>query len=191
MAIVRRCLRPTLCSPNRKKGECMPVASSLQELIDALKTRKTNIARALDDLFGNANALNQLAGNPNKDALLTDWILGRKGGDPLPDWAVNELKAGPGSTGLVAHPLTDDEILHIRNWPANHKNDLAKKLHQAIEGNAPLEFFWELYGKDKEDMDTSVAGQVIFRSPQQNVSVSGWFTALANLLASIKVKGNQ
>jgi hypothetical protein len=161
----------------------MPVASSIQELIDALKTRKTNITRALDDLFGNPVALNQLKGppgHPHRGALATPHIFGSTPGAPLPPWARDELQGRvPGSP--VKKPLSDDEIAHIENWPPQQKENLRAALDTAIENGSPLQFYWELYDGDSEGMDESVTGQVIFRTPRENVRLSGWFV-------SVKVK---
>ena len=162
----------------------MPVASSIQELIDALRTRKTNIARALDDLFGSQEALDVLKTHDHRDDLSTLNVLGSNPGDPLPSWAIDELTGAPQSSGLVTHALSHDEIAHIQNWPPSHKSDLAAVLGAAITNRQPLQFYWELYGGDSEAMDTSVPGQVIFRSPQKNVGASGLF----QFLVSIKVK---
>jgi hypothetical protein len=162
----------------------MPVASSIQELIDALRTRKTNITRALDDLFGSQPALDALANHPHRAALSTPNVFGTNPGDPLPQWAVDELKGAPQSSGLVTHPLSDDEVEHIRNWPPAHKSSLAAAFDAAITNRRPLQFFWELHGGSSETMDTSVADQVIFRSPQANVSASGPF----KFLVGVKVK---
>jgi hypothetical protein len=159
----------------------MPVASSIQELIDALKTRKTNITRALDDLFGSQQALNTLTNHPHRADLSTPNVLGSNPGDPLPAWAIDELKAAPQSSGLVTHPLSDDEIAHIQDWPPGHKSSLAAALDAAIANGQPLQFYWELHGGGAEEMDTSVPGQVVFRSPQGNVDASGWFRFLVGI----------
>jgi hypothetical protein len=164
----------------------MPIASSIQELIGALRDRKTNITRALDDLFGNQVALDKLKALPNWSShpFRTADALGNQPGDSLPPWAKDELKAAPGSTGLVTHPLSDDEIAHVENWPPQQKENLRAALDTAIQNGPPLQFYWELHGGASEQMDDSVAGQVIFRTPQKNVSASGWFNSPAN----IKVK---
>ncbi len=161
----------------------MPVASSIQELIDALRDRKTNITRALDDLFGNQVALDKLKALPNWSShpFRTADALGKQPGDPLPPWAKDELKAAPESTGLVTNPLSDNEIAHIENWPPLQKEQLRAALDTAIQNGPPLHFFWELHGGNSEDMDDSVSGQVIFRTPRENVRLSGWFV-------SVKVK---
>ena len=163
----------------------MPVASSIQELIDALRTRKTNIARALDDLFGSQEALDVLKTHDHRDDLSTPNVLGSKPGDPLPAWAIDELKGAPQSSGLVTHALSDSEITHIQDWPPSHKSNLAAAFDAAIANGQPLQFFWELHGGDSEAMDTSVPGQVIFRSPQKNVGASGWFQFLVHLKVKV------
>ena len=164
----------------------MPIASSIQELIDALRTRKTNITRALDDVFGSRQALDALRNHPHKADLSAPNVFGRNPGDSLPSWAIDELKGAPPpqSSGLVTHALSDDEIAHIQNWPSSHKSNLAAALDAAITNGQPLQFFWELHGGNSEAMDTSVPGQVIFRSPQKNVGASGLF----QFLVTIKVK---
>ena len=149
----------------------MPVASSIQELIDALRTRKTNITRALDDLFGSQQALDALKNHTHRTDLSTPNVLGSNPGDSLPSWAIDELKGAPQSSGLVTHALSDDEIAHIQNWPPSQKNNLAAALDAAITNGQPLQFYWELHGGNSEAMDTSVPGQVIFRSPQKNVGL--------------------
>ena len=163
----------------------MPVASSIQELIDALRTRKTNITRALDDLFGSQEALDKLKANDHLGDLSTPNVLGSNPGDPLPFWAIDELKGAPQSSGLVTHALSDDEIAHIQNWPPSHKGNLTAALDAAITNGQPLQFYWELHGGDSEAMDTSVPGQVIFRSPQKNVGASGWFQFLVHLKVKV------
>ena len=162
----------------------MPVASSIQELIDALRTRKTNITRALDDLFGSQEALDELKTHDHRGDLSTPNVLGSNPGDALPSWAIDELQGAQQSSGLVTHALSDDEIAHIQNWPPSHKSNLAAALDAAITSGQPLQFYWELHGGNSEAMDTSVPGQVVFRSPQKNVGASGWF----QFLVSIKVK---
>ena len=160
----------------------MPVASSLQELIDALRDRETNITRALDDLFGDPGTL---TGHPNRPDLGTPYILSSKPGDMLPDWATDEFQ---GRSKLpvspVKNPLSDDEIAHINNWPKELREDLRKVLNPRDTGDPHLKFHWELHGGTSEQMDDTVPGQVIFRSPERNVSLSGWFS----FLVSIKVK---
>ena len=157
----------------------MPIASSIQELIDALRTRKTNITRALDDLFGSRQALDALRNHPHQADLSTPNVFGRNPGDSLPSWAIDELKGAPQSSGLVTHALSDDEIAHIQNWPPSHKSNLAAAFDAAITNRQPLQFYLELHDGNSEAMDTSVPGQVIFRSPQKNVGL---------LDGSIKVK---
>ena len=167
----------------------MPLASSIQELIDALRDRKTNITRALDDLVGTQAALDKLKGtastpgHPDRAHLATPNIFGLYPGDKLPDWARDELK-GEGWSGLVTHALTDDEIAHIESWPPQQKEDLRLVVENAIQNTVPLKFYWELHGGNSEEMDDDVPGQVIFRTPEKNVSLSGWFKFLVN----IKVK---
>lgn len=162
----------------------MPVASTIQDLIDALRTRKTNITRALDDLFGSQQSLDALRIHPHRPDLSTANVFGSSPGDPLPSWAVDELKGAPQSSGLVTHPLSDAEIAHIRDWPPAHKSSLAAAFESAIASGEPLQFYWELHGGASEEMDTSVPGRVVFRSPQANVSASG----LGQILVRIKVR---
>jgi hypothetical protein len=162
----------------------MPVASSIQELIDALQTKKTRTMRALDCLFGSASALETVDHHPERHQLAANPDVFRT----LPDWAVLELRAAPGSTGLVKEPLSDEEIQHINDWPAANKRVLVGVLDTAISDRQPLQFFWELHGAATETIDVSNAREVYFRSPQANVSVSGWAKFLANLLADIRVQ---
>ena len=165
----------------------MPIASSIQELIDALRTRKTNITRALDDLFGSRQALDALRNHPHKADLSAPNVFGRNPGDSLPSWAIDELKGAPQASGLVTRALSDDEIAHIQDWPPSQKNNLAAAFDAAITNRQPLQFYWELHDGNSEAMDTSVPGQVIFRSPQKNVGASGWF----QFLIHVKVKVGQ
>ena len=157
----------------------MPVASSIQELIDALRDRETNITRALDDLFGDPGTL---AGHPNRPDLGTPYTLSSEPGDMLPPWATDELQ---GRSKLpvspVNKPLKDDEIAHVNNWPPQLREDLRKVLHPRVAGGPHLKFHWELHGGDSEQIDDSVPGQMTFRTPQKNVRLSGWF-------ANVKVK---
>ncbi len=172
----------------------MPVASSIQELIDALKTKKTRTMRALDELFGSEEALNRLLTppHPNLSDLNNPNVFEPDPGDPLPQWAVDELTGAPGARGQVTQTLSPVEIEHINQWPRANKEDLRVALKSALESQPPrpLEFLWELHGGDSEEIDidtTPTPGRIIFRSPQRNVEVSGWFKAFANLLASIEV----
>ncbi len=161
----------------------MPIASSIQELIDALRDRETNITKALDDLFGNQAALQKLDGHPQRPNLdpTTGNTFGDHAGDPLPSWVRDELK-GQGWSGLVTetHALTDDEIVHIQNWDPGAKATLQGILHTIIPNGPPLKFYWELHAKNQEETDFSVPNQVISRSPQQNLSFSGWLKFLVN-----------
>ncbi len=159
----------------------MPLGSSLKELKDVLKTRETNITRALHDLFGDPGTL---AGHPERPKLGTPYILSSKQpGDMLPDWATDELQ-GKVAGSPVKNPLSDDEIAHLNNWPKELREDLRKVLHARVPDGPHLKFHWELHGKDVEAIDFSVPGEVIFLSPQQNLSFSGWLKFLVN----IKVK---
>ncbi|HUF52318.1 MAG TPA: hypothetical protein VMR52_00910 [Dehalococcoidia bacterium] len=163
----------------------MPVASSIRELIDALQTKKTKTMCALDDLFGSAEALAALQTHPQRGELSNPDVL-----NTLPGWAVEELK-GRGISHRVQQPLSDEEIQHINDWPAENKRALVGVLDAAITNQQPLEFFWELHGDETEGIDTSQAGRVFFRSPQRNVEVGGTFIFVADLLADVKVHVGQ
>ncbi len=148
----------------------MPVASSLKELKDALKTRETNITRALEDLFKDPSTL---AGHTHRGDLGTAYILSSKQpGDMLPDWATDELQRNVPNP-IVQKALSNKEIAHLNNWPKEQREDLRKVLDPRAPGDPPLNFRWELHGKDEEETDFSVPGEVIFRSPQKNLEFSG------------------
>lgn len=151
----------------------MPVASTLRELIDALQARKTNTTRLLDEMFGSRAALSRVDAHPNRADLDDQDVFVSGPAGKMPTWAEQEL-TGAGHLRLI-RTLNAAEIRHINDWPAGNKEELRKALVAALRANPqePLEFFWELYDGDEEDIDTSVPGQVTFRSPKSRAMLSG------------------
>jgi hypothetical protein len=164
-----------------KGGTDMPVASSLKELKDALNTRETNITRALEDLFGDPNTLNSHIDWPK---FKQPWALGKTQGAKLPQWAIDELQTNSPGT-IVKKKLTPDEIEHLRNWPYKLKEEVRDFLSNRVTKDPHLKFRWELHSGSEETWDRfSVPGEVIFRSPQKNVSFSG---ATTKVKSKVKV----
>lgn len=164
----------------------MPVASSLRELIRALRSKKTRTMYALDELFGSKQALDRILGPPPHphlgDLRDTPHVL-----DTLPGWAVDELTGASGALLRVAHRLSDAEIEHIDRWPANDKEQLRLAVKDALDTRQPLHFFWELHGGTGEAI--RIAGsEVTFRSPQQNANLSGLLAFVADITADVRVE---
>jgi hypothetical protein len=151
----------------------MPVASTLQELIDAIQTKKTNTMRALDDLFGSQAALTCVNNHTHRAELNSPNVFESGPNSELPPWAVDELQGSGECT--VTHPLSHKEIDHINQWSAADKEELRAVLVAALEARppAPIGFFWELHDGKKEEIDTRTPGRVTFRSPKRRARVSG------------------
>jgi hypothetical protein len=148
----------------------MPVASSLSELRQALRTRETNITKALDDLFSSQANRQALRERSEYDSFRQDaYILSSlQPGDRLPAWARTVLTGN-----LVSRGLNDRELDHLDHWPPQQRENLRQTMVYALEHDEPLKFYWELHGGDDEDTDLSRHGQAVFRSPQKNLQVSG------------------
>ncbi len=147
----------------------MPVASKIQELIDALKTRETNITRALDDLFGSENALDRYRPLGGDHPIRATNALEPNPGADLPKWAKDELT----NPARVQKPLLADEIAHLRKWPRDQKDAVRNAIVNALDGRVAMKFYWEFHIGQKEDTDISNFPVVIFRSPQRNLGFSG------------------
>jgi hypothetical protein len=148
----------------------MPVASSLSELREALRTRETNITRALDDLFGSRANREALQQRTEYESFRDDAniLSSLQPGNKLPVWARSVLTGN-----LVRRALNSKELDHLDHWPPQQRENLRQKLVYALEHDEPLKFYWELHGGDDEDTDSSRPGEVVFRSPQRNLRVTG------------------
>ncbi len=136
----------------------MPPGTTIKKFVDALKTRKTVINSALDQLFTESRRHEAyLAELSNPDAL----------NSPVPDWAKAELrKVG----------LGDVEFAHMNRWPDTHKEAMRKAIVTAIQTNRHVRFFWELHAGPDNVTDVQDQGTgditVTFRSPLSKVKVS-------------------
>ena len=151
----------------------MATGMEIQQFINALRTGKGTVAKALDDLFGlqaipkwkdPKSPIGPHLGELDKPAFAVN---------PLPKWAVDELK---GKSGLVTQPLSDDDIRHINDWPPNQKDRIRQAAWQAITSNRSLQFFWELWDGDQTETKVHDAGTgeiiVTFRTPRTKVMYS-------------------
>ena len=145
----------------------------IQQFINALRTGKGAVARALDDLFG----LQAIPTWKDPKSPLGPHLAELDSPDfavnPLPQWAVDELK---GKGGLVAQPLSDEEIGHINGWPPKQKDRIRQAAWQAITSNRSVQFFWELWDGDQTETKVHDAGTgeiiVTFRTPRTKVMYS-------------------
>jgi hypothetical protein len=130
--------------------------------MEALRTGRTKTTRALDDLFGDPNALQHhahLADLQAADALRR----------PLAEWVKTELRQ---------RGLTDLELDHIDKWPDPLKEEVRRALVSAIANGQPVHFHWEMHRGDDEEtpiQDPDPQGHItiIFRSPGRKLNVSG------------------
>ncbi len=145
----------------------------IQQFINALRTGKGPVAKAFDDLFGlqaiplwkDPNSpLGPHLGELDKPAFAVE---------PLPQWAVDELK---GKSSLVTEPLNDEDIAHINGWPPNQKDRIRQAAWQAITSNRSVQFFWELWdgGQTETKVHDAGTGEIIvtFRTPRAKVMYS-------------------
>ena len=136
----------------------MPDATSIKKFAKSLKTGKTDVTKALDQLMGERDSIPAIIAALRSAPTLS----------PLPDWARQALKD---------RGVNDKELDHIDNWPdAQKKQRIQQKLIDAIDNNRPVHFFWELHGRDDEDTvmdDPDDDGNitVTFRSPRRKVNV--------------------
>ena len=158
----------------------MPVASTMPELLDAIRTSRTKTTEALDWLFKNPLRWKSDP-NPNvKNAIA--WLGSTAAFGPLPS-AVRKILKGE-SLGSPPSPylplplslrLTNEELKHINQWPPIQKNKVRKKLNKAVGLDCDVHFFWKFATGTKEKTDPivdPVAGgdiNVTFRSPEINV----------------------
>lgn len=145
----------------------MPPATTVQDFIDALRSRKSKVARAMDALFGTKAARQALQGRMS-NAQLQELM------DGFPNmmawgWAQKELHdAVPGlDLGL-------GDFQHMDQWP--HKMLVQQALKDAFLGAGNIEFFWELYDGTGENTEVQTDAQgnltVTFRSPRNKVTVN-------------------
>lgn len=151
----------------------MALGMEIQQFINALRTGKGTVAKALDELFGPQAIPKWRDPNSSLGSHLAELDSPAFAINPLPKWAVDELK---GRSGLVTQPLSDKEIQHINDWPPNQKDRIREAAWQGISSNRAVQFFWELW--DGSQTDTKIhdagAGDIIvtFRTPRNKVTYS-------------------
>jgi len=141
----------------------MPMASTPVEFANALAERRSNITKALDDLFSKPGSL---ATHPHVGDLRTN----RYFDDTVRQWVKDEM---------IARGVTKTrEFNHMDDWPKAQKENLRKAMVHAIDNNVKMRFFWELYGGSNEattiepdPLPTSGTITVTFLSPQSRVRV--------------------
>ena len=158
----------------------MPLASSMPELLEAIRTSRTKTTKALDWLFTDPLRWKSDP-NPNVQNAIA-WLGSTTAFGPLPQ-AVRKILKGE-SLGSPPSPnpplppslrLTNDELNHINKWPPIQKNKVRKKLNKAVTLDCDVHFFWKLATGPNEKTDpvvNPVAGgdiTVTFRSPEINV----------------------
>ena len=151
----------------------MATGMEIQQFINALRTGKGTVAKALDDLFG----LQAIPKWKDPDSQLGPHLAELDSPafavNPLPQWAVDELK---GKSDLVTEPLNDDEIEHINDWPPSQKDRIRQAAWQAITSNRSVQFFWELWdgGQTETKVQDAGSGEIIvtFRTPRTKVMYS-------------------
>jgi hypothetical protein len=139
----------------------MPSGSNIQHFINDLKEGKSNIARALDELFG-VNPRRHKA-NPAVAAVV-EWL-----GDPDPPYKL----IADARTTLLGLSLTHKELNHIDDWPDDQRRDVLAELADAIRTDNPYHFFWELTSaKREETIIDKGARKITFRSPRSKIKVA-------------------
>ncbi|MEX0785427.1 MAG: hypothetical protein WD939_02210 [Dehalococcoidia bacterium] len=141
----------------------MPMASTPVEFANALAERRSNITKALDDLFKRPA---DLATHPHVGDLRKSKYLDQT----IRQWIKDEL---------IARGVTKPrEFNHIDAWPKTQKENLRKAMLHAIDNNVKMRFFWELYGGNNEattiepsPLPSSGTITVTFLSPQSRVRV--------------------
>ncbi len=145
----------------------MPEQSSVTSFVTAVKTRQTNTTKRLQHLWDDRANL-----SPPARAAFDGFLDGSLGHDPLHADLVALLQDpanGP-------NPLSNDEILHINQWPRHDKEEVRDALNDAVAAGENVGFFWETYrGKKSRTAVTPGAGSssVTFRSPVANVREDG------------------
>ena len=151
----------------------MATGMEIQQFINALRTGKGTVAKALDDLFG----LQAIPKWQDPDSPLGRHLAELDSPafavNPLPRWAVEELT---GKSDLVTQPLSDDEIGHINDWPPSQKDRIRQAAWQAITSNRSVQFFWELWdgGETETKVHDAGTGEILvtFRTPRTKVMYS-------------------
>ena len=141
----------------------MPMASTPVEFANALAERRSNITKALDDLFKRPG---NLTTHPHAGDLRTTKYFDQT----IRQWMKDEL---------IARGVTKTrEFNHIDDWPMGQKESLRKAMVHAIDNDVKMRFFWELYGGNNEattiepsPLPTSGTITVTFLSPQSRVRV--------------------
>ncbi len=145
----------------------MPNASTMAKFLEARRTGKTDVTRALDSVFTSPGHL-----QGDEPALFT-WLSGAHALDqPLTPEARNFLKGLQGGLSM-----SDADLDHIDDWPSNQKEKVRRKLVKAIEEDRNVKFVWKLHNGDTELTDREDPGPpggitIKFRSPWNNVKLS-------------------
>lgn len=151
----------------------MALGLETRQFINALKTGKGPVTNALDDLFGPQAIPKWKDPNSPLGSHLGDLDNPAFAVNPLPQWAVDELK---GKSGLVTQPLSDEEIAHINDWPPSQKDTIRQAAWKAINSSRSVQFLWELWDGTQAETKLHDAGAgdiiVTFRTPRTQVMYS-------------------
>jgi hypothetical protein len=106
----------------------MPSGTSIQQLVEDLRDRKSTIARKFDECNGNCQ------GNGDYRGEIYDLVNNWDTAQSLPGGLVTKLN------------LTKDEVAHIDAWPdkANVKDAIVEALKPDHVTPREMEFFWDL-----------------------------------------------
>ena len=145
----------------------MPDASDIKKFAKALKTGKTDITNALDQLFGSNPGRHKT--DPKADVqTVVAWLRNAHALDSL----IPEARSILGGLGV-----TEPELDHIDAWDHDQKDDVRARLVDAIDNGHAYHFFWELHRGTGEvtEVPPLGGGDIHFRSPRSNMQVpTGW-----------------
>jgi hypothetical protein len=151
----------------------MPPATSMKDFIRAVKTRKSEIAKKLDDASERCNP-----GSPN-------WQQNRQDlRDLIDSWDPGNPPAAHDLYGWLG--LSQEEVGHIIQWgqAVGNGNALAELKVAALDATLPppngkpMEFFWELVWNGPNESNQNIhpkpdITEVTFYTPSQKVTRNG------------------
>lgn len=124
----------------------MPSGTSIRQIVDDLRERKSTIARKFDECYQKCVA------EPNYKATLMT--------------AVGAWSPGVASTlpAVAPRPLTTAEQRHINDWPVPEQTNVKNAILNALNYDRQIEFFWDLSDdltviESKSDIDPPSAAQ--------------------------------
>jgi len=141
----------------------MPPVSTVRTFIEALRTGRTNITRALDQLLANPGSLQD---DPDYPGVQQQGAL-----NGMPEWLRARLTQPP-----VAPPLRPQEIDHIERWPNGQKEIVRAEIVTSIQQNRRTTFAWEHYrgSAPVNEVRPGPGGgiEIVFRSPGANITLT-------------------